>query len=201
MRMKKYLVFGFAVVGLFFQPAKAHEPEMGERNHEMLMVPPEGGDHAKHFFGMLESELKLSEEQKAKIKAVMSQSQPKLEEHWKKMRELNRDVKEIMHEESEKIRATLSPGQREKFDDMKEQMRRRRCPMTHEGDHRRRMPGKLPEAEPAEEPDDEPDAAPEHDHSMRDHIKRGARGMPDDLPPPEMYQGRPDQPAKPENPQ
>ncbi|MEK7656907.1 MAG: Spy/CpxP family protein refolding chaperone [Elusimicrobiota bacterium] len=155
--MKRSFSFLFAAM-LLLTPAllRAQEEPDGQPPGE---EEPEFLDDS--FIEKLDKHLKLSDEQRSRIESAVKDSRPaiktkhaEMKELRKKMETTGKEFRERMFDLKEKIRSTLTNEQKERFDDMRQHMKRRRMPPGMQGSGEgmppeRRMPGYRPQ--PGEE--------------------------------------------------
>ena len=122
---------------------------------------PEGGGPERHL-EMLDKRLKLTPEQREKVKGVLNETGTQL-------KALHEKIEKLMRTQNEEIRALLSDEQKPKFDRMNAEMRRHMArPDPRMRPDRRRRPG-----------------PPEEEEEGGRRI--GRPDDPRDLPPPEMW--------------
>lgn len=149
-------------------PVPSEEPgERRGRRGERMERDVKGPDGARMLEHMTER-LKLSEDQQAKVKTIIEKGKPELEKLQAEMAAMQKKLSEAMSRTREAIRETLTLEQKEKFDEMAVQMKRRqggRREIREERRIRRGGPEDLHEAGEPEEgrmmppppPDDGPD--------------------------------------------
>lgn len=146
----------FAASALFAQPEPDHETK----------------NDGEHYFERLKNDLKLSSEQQEKIKKIMQEHRPRIREAKRKKQEVESELKKLRQTETESIRMLLDGDQKEAFDEIQVQFRRR-MRGAEEGGH----------------------GGHQHDHGKKERWwmqQPGDRLKPDarDLPPPEMWQDK-----------
>lgn len=165
--------FLLLVATLLAGGAPARAEHGGDHDEDELERPqPEGKpDHGAKMLELMERRLKLTPEQRKRVEAAIKEGQPDHEKLQKEMEGLRERMKKLMLQQHERVRAVLDDEQKWKFDELTVQMRKR-------GQERRKRarpqgPRRMPGAPEEEEP--------------REHGPR-------DLPPPEMWQDRPNRP-------
>ncbi|HXU79020.1 MAG TPA: hypothetical protein VN794_20750 [Methylomirabilota bacterium] len=111
-----------AVLALCGRPASAQDAKEGKRG--------KGGPSVEQQLTRMTEALSLTDEQKPKVKAVLEDSQKKRQEIFGDS-SLSREqrmekVRPIMEDQDKKLKEILKPDQYEKYEKMRDEMRRNR---------------------------------------------------------------------------
>ncbi|MBI4422274.1 MAG: hypothetical protein HY554_01015 [Elusimicrobia bacterium] len=156
------LALGALVALLASAPGRAADAP-DDDSEELSGETHDGG----RFLEILDRRLKLKPEQKAKVKAVVDETQPQMKKAREELKELQERLQKLMRTQHEKIRGLLDDEQKWKYDEIAVRMRQR---MQERQGRRRRMPGPPPEDE---------------DEEVGRPSRRRMPGR--DMPPPEMW--------------
>ena len=102
----------------------AKQPREQERFPQPIQMPPHAGLRT-NFVERLARDLELTPDQRRRIERIVSESQERTKELWK---EHGQPFRKEIQETKERIRAALTPGQREKFEEMMQRSQQTRKP-------------------------------------------------------------------------
>jgi Spy/CpxP family protein refolding chaperone len=91
--------------------------------HRFPLPPPRPGPHAAFLAEKFSRNLGLTQDQKARVKQILDQTNEKLHQHF---REEQPQLKKIVDDGFSEIAKELSDTQREKFDHMRQRLERER---------------------------------------------------------------------------
>ncbi|MBI5200596.1 MAG: hypothetical protein HY925_03335 [Elusimicrobia bacterium] len=166
--MLRPLLFAALALAAVCPSAVFAQPEHDDDEMIEQARPEPKADHGEKMLKVLDRQLKLKPDQKKKIEAVIKDSEPEMEKLQKEMESLREKQRKFMRKQHEQVRALLDDDQKDKFDEITVQMRRR---MEQMGGGRRggRPSGPRRRPGPPSEDDDREDMGPR------------------DMPPPEMW--------------
>lgn len=152
---------------------------------------------SEKYLKTLDIHLGLSDQQQKKIEGVLEDAKPGIKKNWKKIHDLRKEIRALaeqlqgsMRDTQEKIRAELDGEQKEKFDEMRIQMKRNMEKMP-----RRRRPGQPLRESPQKMPPDMDEFMKQRGMEIPPGGGRHMREMPEqwDIPP---RRGREDLPPE-----